>query len=60
MSDQIQSNFPDLDPVPDLTIRSTSNITRNKSNKLNRYFGEKFTFIKIKPANSEKGVGGLG
>ena len=45
------------DPYP--TIKS--HITRSKYNKLNRYFCEKFTFFKIKPANSEKGgVGGRG
>ena len=51
---RIRPNFTDPDP----TIRS--HITRNKSNKLNRYVCEKFTFLKIKPANSEKGVGGRG
>ena len=51
---QIRSKFPD--PVPDPAIKS--HITRNKCNKLSRYFCEIFTFKKIKPANSEKG--GLG
>ena len=54
---RILPNFPVPDPDP--TIKS--HITRSKSNKLNRYFCEKFTFFKIKPANSEKGgVGGRG
>ena len=51
---RIRSNFPDPDP----TIKS--HITRSKSNKLNRYFCEQFTFFKIKPANSEKGGRGQG
>ena len=51
----ILSNFPDPVQDPDPTIK------RSKSNKLNIYFCEKFTFFKIKPANSEKGgVGGRG
>ena len=55
----IRSNFPNPDPVPDPTIKS--HITKSKSNKLNRYFCEKFTFFIIKPANTEKeGVGGRG
>ena len=41
---QIWSNFPDPVPDPDPTIKS--HITRSKSNKLNRYFCEQFTFLK--------------
>ena len=55
---RIRSNFPDPVPDPDPTIKS--HITRSKSNKLNRYFCEQFTFFKIKPANSEKGGRGQG
>ena len=43
-----------VDPDPDPTIKS--HITRSKSNKLNTYFWEKYTFKKNQ-ANSEKGGG---
>ena len=55
----LKGSVADPDPVgsgPFCRIR-----IRNKSNKLNRYFCEKFTFLKLKPANSEEGgVGGRG
>ena len=42
---RIRSNFPDPDPVPDPDPTIKSHITRSKSNKLNRYFCEQFTFF---------------